>query len=49
LRVMGGLSAPDTCAILEIKAVNLWTILYRARERLRRCLEHKWLKSEEEV
>jgi RNA polymerase sigma-70 factor (ECF subfamily) len=49
LRVMGDLSADDTCAILEIKSANLWTILYRARERLRRCLEHKWLKSGKEV
>ncbi|HEX4793168.1 MAG TPA: sigma-70 family RNA polymerase sigma factor [Humisphaera sp.] len=49
LRVMGGLSAADTCSVLEIKAANLWTILCRARERLRRCLEHKWFKSGNEA
>ncbi len=43
LRVVEGLDASETCRILEISSTNLWTQLYRARERLRRCLEGKWL------
>ncbi len=47
LRVVEGLDASETCRILEIKSANLWTLLYRARERLRRCLEGKWFTKEE--
>ena len=42
LRVVEGLDASETCRILDITSANLWTLLYRARERLRRCLEGKW-------
>ena len=35
LRVVEGLDASETCRILEITSANLWTLLYRARERLR--------------
>jgi RNA polymerase sigma-70 factor, ECF subfamily len=41
LRVVEGLDSSETCRILEITSANLWTLLYRARERLRRCLEGK--------
>jgi RNA polymerase sigma-70 factor (ECF subfamily) len=47
LRVIEGLDATETCRILEITSTNLWTTLYRARERLRRCLEGKWFVKEE--
>jgi len=47
LRVVEGLDASETCRILEITSANLWTVLYRARERLRRCLEGKWFIKEE--
>ncbi len=47
LRVVEGLDASETCQILEITNTNLWTTLYRARERLRRCLEGKWSIAEE--
>ena len=47
LRVVEGLDATETCRILEISSANLWTLLYRARERLRRCLEGKWFSKEE--
>jgi RNA polymerase sigma-70 factor (TIGR02943 family) len=43
LRMVEDLDASETCRILEISSDNLWTLLYRARERLRRCLEGKWL------
>ena len=47
LRVVEGLDASETCRILDITSANLWTLLYRARERLRRCLEGKWFTQEE--
>jgi RNA polymerase sigma-70 factor (TIGR02943 family) len=47
LRVVEGLDAPEICRILEVTSVNLWTLLSRARERLRRCLEGKWFIKEE--
>lgn len=42
LRVLEGIGAAEVCRILDLSNTNLWTILYRARERLRRCLELKW-------
>jgi RNA polymerase sigma-70 factor (TIGR02943 family) len=47
LRIIEGLDATETCRMLEITSANLWTTLYRARERLRRCLEGKWFVKEE--
>jgi RNA polymerase sigma-70 factor (TIGR02943 family) len=47
LRAVEGLDTTETCRILEISSANLWTLLYRARERLRRCLEGKWFSKEE--
>jgi RNA polymerase sigma-70 factor (TIGR02943 family) len=47
LRVVEGLDASETCRILEITSANLWTLLSRARERLRRCLEGKWFIKDE--
>jgi RNA polymerase sigma-70 factor (ECF subfamily) len=42
LRILQNHSADEVCRILGISDANLWTLLYRARERLRRCLEFKW-------
>ena len=42
LRVLQNHSAGEVCNILGISDSNLWTLLFRARERLRRCLEFKW-------
>lgn len=44
LRVLEGVGAPEVCRLLAISNTNLWTQLYRARERLRRCLEVKWFR-----
>jgi RNA polymerase sigma-70 factor (ECF subfamily) len=35
-------STEDICQELNITPTNLWTMLYRARLRLRRCLELNW-------
>jgi RNA polymerase sigma-70 factor (ECF subfamily) len=47
LRIVEGLDASETCELLKITSANLWTMLFRARERLRRCLETKWLRNGE--
>lgn len=47
LRVVEGLDAAEVCRVLELSPANLWTLLSRARERLRRCLETGWFKQQE--
>jgi len=41
LREVDGFSTPEICEILEITRTNLGVLLYRARNRLRECLESK--------
>jgi len=42
LRELEDAPMADICKVLEVSATNLWTILHRARTRLRRCLESNW-------
>ena len=42
LREMDGLNSKEVCKVLGVSATNLWVMLYRARMRLRRCLEMNW-------
>lgn len=42
LREVEDLNAREVCDILQITEKNLWVMLYRARMRLRRCLEVNW-------
>ena len=42
-REIDGLPTDALCKILNITATNSWVMLYRARMRLRRCLEVRWL------
>jgi RNA polymerase sigma-70 factor (ECF subfamily) len=42
LREMDGHSTEEVCELLDISATNLWTLLHRARLRLRACLESRW-------
>jgi RNA polymerase sigma-70 factor (ECF subfamily) len=42
LREADGLETEEICNILDVTATNLATLLYRARARLRRCLETTW-------
>lgn len=46
-REIDGLSTEALCKVLDITATNSWVMLYRARMRLRRCLEAKWLSENE--
>jgi RNA polymerase sigma-70 factor (TIGR02943 family) len=36
----------ELCQLLEVTATNLWTLLHRARTRLRACLEANWFGEE---
>ncbi len=38
LREADGVSSEEICGVFEISTANLWTLLYRARTRLRDCL-----------
>ncbi len=42
LRVIDGLSTEETCEILKVSPGNLNVMLYRARLRIRKCLEINW-------
>ena len=42
MREVMGLETDEICKDLNIKANNLWVILYRARMALRECLEQNW-------
>lgn len=44
LREIDGLSTEELCKEMDISPTNSWTILYRARMKLRRCLEVNWIK-----
>ncbi|WP_373500564.1 sigma-70 family RNA polymerase sigma factor [Desulfococcus sp.] len=42
LREIDGADTEEICQELEVTATNSWTMLYRARMGLRRCLENGW-------
>jgi RNA polymerase sigma-70 factor (TIGR02943 family) len=43
LRTLDGVAAEQVCRELTISPNNLWVLLHRARLRLMRCLELRWL------
>ena len=43
LREVEGFETEEICKILDVSANNLGVLLYRARNRLRECLESKGL------
>ena len=47
LRELEGCSAEEICNELNITSTNLWVMLYRARARLKVCLEENWFKVNE--
>jgi RNA polymerase sigma-70 factor, ECF subfamily len=49
LREIDGLSTEELCKEMDISSTNSWTMLYRARMQLRRCLEVNWMKTGEWV
>ena len=44
MREFEGLPAEEICEELEITSTNLWVMLYRARARLKTCLQENWFK-----
>lgn len=46
LREADGLETEEICNILDVSATNLATLLYRARARLRQCLDATWGKGD---
>ncbi len=42
LREVEGLATDEICKILEVSVTNIGVMLFRARNRLRECLESKW-------
>ncbi len=46
LREIDGMSTEELCKELDISPTNSWTMLYRARMQLRRCLEVNWINGE---
>ncbi|MBS0336521.1 MAG: sigma-70 family RNA polymerase sigma factor [Proteobacteria bacterium] len=43
MREVMGLDTGEICENLSISASNCWVLLYRARMRLRECLERNWI------
>lgn len=41
-RELGDRPSEDLCKLLGVSSTNLWTLLHRARARLRKCLELHW-------
>lgn len=42
MRELDRLDAEEICKLLDVTPTNLWTLLHRARTRLRLCLERNW-------
>jgi len=45
MREVMGLETEEICASLAITSSNCWVLLYRARMRLRECLEKNWIEA----
>ena len=43
MREVMGLDTAEICATLSISDSNCWVLLYRARMKLRECLERNWI------
>lgn len=48
MKEMEGEESEKICKDLEVSANNLWVMLYRARQSLRRCLGKNWFKEGED-
>lgn len=44
LKAVDGVPTEEACKILGVSATNLGVLLFRARNKLRECLEKKWMK-----
>ena len=46
LREIDGVASDEVCKVLDVSPTNLWTLVHRARNRLRDCLTARWFKGE---
>jgi RNA polymerase sigma-70 factor (ECF subfamily) len=44
LKVVEGIATEAACKMLGVSATNLGVLMFRARNKLRECLEKKWMK-----
>ena len=44
LKVVEGIATEDACKILGVSSTNFGVLMFRARNKLRECLEKKWMK-----
>lgn len=42
MRELDAVESEEICQVLHVSRTNLWTLLHRARSRLRLCLEKNW-------
>ncbi len=46
LRELDEMESEEICKLLGISSTNLWVVLHRARNALRRCMETNWFGGE---
>ncbi len=46
LRILDEIPSDDVCKCLDVTATNLWTLVHRAKLRLRACLTKRWFDGE---
>lgn len=44
LKVVEGIETEEACKMLGVSATNLGVLMFRSRNKLRECLEKKWMK-----
>jgi RNA polymerase sigma-70 factor (ECF subfamily) len=45
MKELDDMKSEEICKVVGVTATNLWTMLHRARARLRKCIENKWFKT----
>ncbi|MCB9852874.1 MAG: sigma-70 family RNA polymerase sigma factor [Phycisphaerales bacterium] len=48
LRVLDDVPSDEVCKCLDVSSTNLWTLVHRAKLRLRVCLGRRWFGNDEE-
>ena len=45
MRELDDMKSEEICKVAGLRATNLWTMLHRARARLRKCMEKRWFQA----
>ena len=45
MKELDDMKSEEICKVVGVTATNLWTMLHRARARLRKCIENKWFQT----